>query len=59
MSNLHAFSLAELGAVLQTAGRVDEARAALQEAIAIYEAKGNVVSAARAQEALRSTGLAP
>ena len=57
--NLHAFSLAELGAVLQTAGRVDEARAALQEAIAIYEAKGNVVSAARVQEALRSTGLAP
>jgi len=55
---LHAFSLAELGAVLQAAGRVDAARAALQEAIAIYEAKGNVASAAGVHEALRSTGLA-
>ena len=58
MPNLHAFSLAELGAVLQAAGRVDEARAALKEAIATYEAKGNVASAAGVQEALRSTGLA-
>ncbi len=41
-------TLSELAAVLLLAGRIDEAREAIDSAIAIYEAKGDVVSAARA-----------
>ena len=59
MPSLHAFALAEFAAVLHLAGRVDEARAALQEAIAIYEAKGDIVSAARAQELLDAMQAKP
>jgi class 3 adenylate cyclase/tetratricopeptide (TPR) repeat protein len=44
---LQADALAELAVVLKIAGRRDEARAAIEEAIALYGAKGNVVSAAR------------
>jgi tetratricopeptide (TPR) repeat protein len=43
---LHADALASLGAVLVAQGRGDEAASALREALALYEAKGNVVSAA-------------
>jgi class 3 adenylate cyclase/tetratricopeptide (TPR) repeat protein len=42
----------ELGMVLRLAGRIDEARAALQESLRLREAKGDVVSAARTREAL-------
>jgi class 3 adenylate cyclase/tetratricopeptide (TPR) repeat protein len=40
---------ADLGEVLHLAGKEDEARAAIDEAIARYERKGNVVGAARAR----------
>jgi class 3 adenylate cyclase/tetratricopeptide (TPR) repeat protein len=42
----------ELAAVLRQAGRTEEAREALQVALSLREAKGNVVSAARTREAL-------
>jgi len=41
-------SLSELAAVLMIAGRIDEARQAVDAAILIYRLKGDVVSAARA-----------
>ncbi len=41
-------ALAELAAVLAAAGRGEEARATIAEAIALYAAKGNRVAAARA-----------
>jgi len=41
-------TLSELAAVLMHAGRIDEARQAVDAAISIYQAKGDVVSAARA-----------
>ena len=45
---LLADTLAELASVMQLAGKPDEARQAVGEAINLYRAKGNVVSAARA-----------
>jgi ATP/maltotriose-dependent transcriptional regulator MalT len=45
---LQADTLLELAAVMALGGRLDEARTAIDSAIAIYEAKGDVVSAARA-----------
>ena len=59
MPSLHAFALAELGAVLHLAQRADEAREALSEAISIYTAKGDVISAARAQDLLASMEAKP
>ncbi len=47
---LLAESLHELAAVLHQAGAATEACAAAGEAAAIYEAKGDAVSARRAQE---------
>jgi class 3 adenylate cyclase/tetratricopeptide (TPR) repeat protein len=44
---LQADALAELAAVQQLAGKVGEAHHAIDEAITLYEAKGNVVSASR------------
>jgi tetratricopeptide (TPR) repeat protein len=44
---LQADALAELAAILKIADRLSEARAAIEEAIALYDAKGNLVSAAR------------
>jgi Flp pilus assembly protein TadD len=41
-----------LGEILASAGRSDEASAMFGEGIALYERKGNVVSAARARERL-------
>lgn len=43
---------ADLAEVLAAAGRRDEAREALESAAAIFEAKGNIVSASRARERL-------
>ncbi len=40
-------TLAELAAVLQLAGKVEDARRAIGEAIALYSSKGDVVSTAR------------
>ena len=44
---LRAQALADLGEVLRLAGRPDESAAALKEAIALYEEKGNVVEIGR------------
>ncbi|MDQ3874061.1 MAG: hypothetical protein M3322_00720, partial [Actinomycetota bacterium] len=49
----HADALVALAEVLRLAGRRDEARGAAQEAIQLYEEKGNVVSAARATAFVR------
>jgi len=45
--NLRAEALADLGEVLRLADRPHESRAALAEAIRLYEAKGNIVGAER------------
>jgi class 3 adenylate cyclase/tetratricopeptide (TPR) repeat protein len=45
---MRADTLAELAAVLKLAGRRDEARRAIDQAIAIFEAKGDTASAGRA-----------
>jgi class 3 adenylate cyclase/tetratricopeptide (TPR) repeat protein len=47
--NMLADALADLAQTLSLLGRADEARAPLTEAIGIYEAKGNVVSAGAAR----------
>lgn len=39
-------ALADLAAVLDRAGRASEASAALRDAIALHERKGNIVAAA-------------
>ena len=49
-------ALVDLGAVLDRAGRAGEAAAALRDAIALYQRKGNVVSAARAHTSLERLG---
>jgi DNA-binding SARP family transcriptional activator len=48
-------TLMDLAEVLRLGGRVDEARAPVEEALRLYEAKGNVVSAARARRLLTDT----
>ncbi|HVE88462.1 MAG TPA: AAA family ATPase [Burkholderiaceae bacterium] len=45
--SLQGDALSELATVLRLAGKLDDARAALSEASALYSAKGNVVSVAR------------
>jgi len=50
-------ALLALGEVLELAGRPDEASAAAREALGIFEAKGNVVSAARAKDRLAAAGV--
>ena len=47
---LQADTLSELATVLVLADRPDEARQAIETAIAIYRAKGDIVSTARATE---------
>ena len=49
--NLHADRLMDLAEVLRLAGRIEEADAAVDKAVALYEAKGNLASAARAHSA--------
>jgi tetratricopeptide (TPR) repeat protein len=50
--DLQAQALAGLGEVLSLAGRAQESREALEEAIRLYEAKGNVVGADRVHSLL-------
>jgi tetratricopeptide (TPR) repeat protein len=45
-------TLMDLAEVLRAAGRVDEAISAIQDALALYEAKGDVVSSAKARALL-------
>jgi tetratricopeptide (TPR) repeat protein len=49
-------ALADLAAVLDHAGRANEAATALRDAIALYECKGNIVSAARARALVEHLG---
>jgi hypothetical protein len=46
--DMHGDALMALAEVLRQAGRDEEARSAAQEAIQLYERRGNVVSVARA-----------
>jgi tetratricopeptide (TPR) repeat protein len=48
----HADALMDLAEVMQLAGRPEEARPAVEEAVRLYGEKGNVVSAARARALL-------
>jgi DNA-binding SARP family transcriptional activator/tetratricopeptide (TPR) repeat protein len=50
--NTHADALMDFAVVLRLAGRPDDAASAVEEAIHLYEQKGNVVSAARARAEL-------
>jgi class 3 adenylate cyclase/tetratricopeptide (TPR) repeat protein len=50
--DLHASAWTELAAVLRVRGAIDASRQALDEALRIYEAKGNRQSAARTRAAL-------
>jgi DNA-binding SARP family transcriptional activator/tetratricopeptide (TPR) repeat protein len=50
--NGHADALVALTVVLELAGRPREGAAALEDAIALFEEKGNIVSASRARELL-------
>jgi len=54
MPYLHGLALVAFATVLQVAGHVDEARAVVGEAIAIYAAKGDIVSTARSKDLLAS-----
>jgi ATP/maltotriose-dependent transcriptional regulator MalT len=42
----HAAAVADLAEVLRFAGRLEESAAAVQEAVSLYERKGNVAAAA-------------
>jgi predicted ATPase/class 3 adenylate cyclase len=50
--NQHGDALLELAAVFTKAGRTPEARAAVGEALGLYERKGNLISMARARQQL-------
>ena len=52
----HADALADLAEVLRLAGREDEARAALEEAIVLYEQKGNLLAIGASARLARQTG---
>ncbi len=56
--NLHGNALMDLAEVLSLFERLSEADAAIEAASGLYERKGNVVSAARAAEALGRAGPA-
>jgi tetratricopeptide (TPR) repeat protein len=55
---VHGDALMILGDVLRLAGRADEAVPVVENALRLYEQKGNVVSAANARAALERTGPA-
>jgi tetratricopeptide (TPR) repeat protein len=60
MLNWHANALTDLAEVYVLAGRPEDGRAQLEQALALFERKGNLVSAANARSALaelRQTGL--
>jgi len=52
MPELQGFALTELASALQLAGRIDEARAAMADAIAVYAKKGDIASEGRARRLL-------
>jgi class 3 adenylate cyclase/tetratricopeptide (TPR) repeat protein len=53
---LRARTVADLGEVLRLAGRPQESRQAFEEAVALFEAKGNVVAASRLHALLGGSG---
>jgi class 3 adenylate cyclase len=57
--NDHADALVDHAEVLQLGGRRGEASSAVESAVALYEQKGNVVSAAKARALLDELGGAP
>lgn len=57
-SMLKAWSYEDLATVLETGGRTDEARAALEEALAVWERKGCLPSADRIRAQIDSLGRA-
>jgi tetratricopeptide (TPR) repeat protein len=52
MLNFHGNALADLAEVLVIAGRAQDAREQLEQALSLYEQKGNVVAAARTRRRL-------
>jgi len=50
--NQHGDALLELAGVLAEVGRTREARAAVDEALGLYERKGNLIASARARQQL-------
>ena len=57
--NAQAQAFADLGEVLRVAGRIEEARLALEEAIIRYERKGNVARAGQTRAALATLMAQP
>jgi tetratricopeptide (TPR) repeat protein len=57
--SLRGDALVDLAHVLERAGRTERAAQALRDAIALYERKGNAVSAARARAAIERLAHAP
>ena len=49
---MRADALVDLAEVLRLVGRKDELKGVLEDALRLYEQKGNVVSAARARDVL-------
>jgi tetratricopeptide (TPR) repeat protein len=58
MLNWHASALTDLAEVYVLAGRTGEARTRLEQALELYERKGNLVSAARTRTAIAELGEA-
>jgi len=52
MVNFHADALADFAEIDGLAGRTDEAREHLEQALALYEQKGNLVAAAAVRREL-------
>ena len=55
-TELHASALAVLGEVLRLSGRAQESTAALEQAVTLFEAKGNLVALQRVRTLLDSAG---
>jgi hypothetical protein len=49
----------DLAEIDELSGRLEEAAAALEEAVQLFEAKGNVVSTSRARELLVNLHVVP
>jgi hypothetical protein len=54
MLNFHANALSDLAEVYVLAGLTEKARARLEQALTLYERKGNLVAAARAGRRLEN-----
>jgi hypothetical protein len=55
--NVHADALVELAEVLRAAGEETEATAALEQAVVLYEEKGNLLGAERTRQLLAAAAL--